>query len=270
MTDRYRKITDAVYEAGKIVLSAPRKCPDGLIHEKGGTFNYVTEYDVAVQRFLESKLSELFPGSHFYAEEEGEDRRAAGTGRTFIIDPIDGTSNFIHGFGGCAVSVALFDNGEAEFGAVYLPFSDEMFYAERGGGAYLNGEPIHVNDLETEHALTLFGTTPYMRDTMCNAVTELMRGLFMCSVDVRRCGAAAADLCYVACGRAAAFAEILLSPWDYAAGNLIVREAGGVVSAFDGGPVSYVSKSSVIAANPRAYRRVFELCKSISEKYGVR
>lgn len=270
MTDLNKKILDTVYGAGKIVLSAPRGCPEELISQKGGTFNYVTEYDVKVQRFLEEKLSEIIPGARFFAEEEGEDKRGLDDEPTFIIDPIDGTSNFIHGFGGCAVSVALFDCGTAVFGAVYLPYTDEMFYAERGGGAFLNGEPIRVSGLETRRALTLFGTTPYMRQSMCDAVLELARGLLMNSVDVRRCGAAAADLCYVACGRAAAFCEMLLSPWDYAAGALIVTEAGGVVTRFDGSELSYTEKSSVIASNKASYDFVSRLCGEISEKYGVR
>lgn len=270
MTDLNKKIIDAVYGAGKIVLSAPRGCPEERIHEKGGTFNYVTEYDVAVQRYLETELSKLVPGVRFFAEEEGEDKRGLGDGPTFIIDPIDGTSNFIHGFGGSAISVALFNKKKAVFGAVYLPYTNEMFYAEKGGGAFLNGEPIHVNGLEMRHALALFGTTPYARDTMCDAVTDLMRGLFMRCVDVRRLGAAAADLCYVACGRAASFCEIALSPWDYAAGNLIVTEAGGRVTRFDGKEVSYTEKSSILASNEAAYGQALDICKEISEKYGVR
>lgn len=269
MKDITEKIIKAVREAAGIMLAAPDRCPDGLIHDKGGTFNYVTEYDVAVQRYLEKELSAALPGAAFLAEEEGEDGRTVGDGYTFVIDPIDGTSNFIHGFRLSAVSVGLLYNGRAVSGAVYLPYTDEMFYAEQGGGAYLNGKRIHVNRLSTGNALTLFGTTPYMRDTMCDAVTELFRGLFMTSVDVRRCGAAAADLCFVACGRAAAFCEMLLSPWDYAAGALIVTEAGGVVSRFDGSPLSYTEKCTVVAGNPAAYAQVSAICGKIRDKYSV-
>ncbi len=268
MTYTNEKIIEAVRGAGQIILGAPEKCPGELIHKKGGTFNYVTEYDVAVQDYLQDRLGKLVPGASFCAE-EAEGFTGPGEGYTFIIDPIDGTSNFIHGFRCSAVSVALFYGGEACFGAVYLPFSDEMFYAERGGGAFLNGLPIRVSSLDTKHALTLFGTTPYMRDTMCDAVLELMRGLLTDSVDVRRCGAAAADLCFVACGRAAAFCEMLLSPWDYAAGALIVAEAGGVVSRFDGSPLSYTEKCTVVAGNPEAYAQVSAICGKIRDKYSV-
>ena len=269
MTQTNEKILDIVYKAAKIVLSAPRGCPEELIHKKGGTFNYVTEYDVAVQDFLEKEFAKLVPGARFLAEEEGEDKRSLG-GLTFIIDPIDGTSNFIHGLGPSAISVALFDGDEAEFGAIYLPCANEMFYAEKGGGAYLNGKPIHCSSLPLEKALSLFGTTPYMRDTMSEAVVELMHELLVRSVDVRRFGAAAPDLCYVACGRAAVFAEMLLSPWDIAAGALIVSEAGGVVSRFDGSALSYTGKCSIIAANKESYGDTLEICRKISGKYGVK
>lgn len=263
------KILDIIREAGMIVTSAPRGCPEELIRQKGGTFNYVTEYDVKVQRFLEENLSKLIPDARFLAEEEGEDRRSLG-GRTFIIDPIDGTSNFIHGLGPSAISVALFDGDAAEFGAIYLPYTGEMFYAEKGGGAFLNGKPIRVSPLPLEKALACFGTTPYMRDTMSGAVTELMHGLLVRSVDVRRFGAAAADLCFVACGRAAAFCEMLLSPWDIAAGSLIVTEAGGVVSRFDGSALTFDGKCSIVAANKESYAQALEICSQISGKYGVK
>ena len=109
-----------------------------------------------------------------------------------------------------------------------------------------------------------------MRDTMCEPVMELIRSLFLVSVDVRRLGSAAADVCFVACGRAAAFCEMYLSPWDYAAANLILTEAGGVVTRFDGGDVSYSSKSSILASNKASYGHVLEICKKICETYGVR
>ena len=270
MTNTNSRIVKIIYDAAKLLDGTRTGCPEERIHEKNGTFNYVTEYDVAVQRFLEKELSAAVPGACFLAEEEGGDRQGVSDGYTFVIDPIDGTSNFIHGFGISAISVALLYGGCPVFGAVYLPYTDEMFCAEKGGGAFLNGKPIRVNSLPTERALTLFGTTPYMRDTMADAVTELFKRLFLTSVDVRRCGAAAADLCFVACGRAAAFCEMLLSPWDYAAGGLIVEEAGGRVTRFDGSPLSYTEKCTVTAANPVSYAQVSGICRELSDKYGVR
>ncbi len=264
------KIIQAIREAANIMLSAPRGCPEELIHQKGGTFNFVTEYDVAVQRFLEKSFREIVPGAKFLAEEEGEDKRVIGEGYTFIIDPIDGTSNFIHGLGESGISVALLKDKETVFGAVYLPFADEMFAAEKGGGAFLNGRQIRVSGLPVDKSLVLFGTSPYMRDRLCDATMDLMRGLFMKSVDVRRFGAASADLCYVACGRASAFCEMSLSPWDHAAGDLIVREAGGTVQRFDGTEVSYETNCSVVAVNGPARSEIMKICGEISKKYGLR
>lgn len=263
------QIIQIIREASKIMTSAPRGCPEELIHQKGGTFNFVTEYDVAVQRFLEERFLELIPEAKFLAEEEGEDARTIGGGYTFIIDPIDGTSNFIHGLGESGISVALLKDGETVFGAVYLPFADEMFAAEKGGGAFLNGKQIHVSGLPMEKALVLFGTSPYMRDRLCGATLDLMRGLFMNSVDVRRFGAASADLCYVACGRAAAFCEMSLSPWDHAAGDIIVREAGGSVMQFDGSDVILERNCPVIATNAAAKDKVLEICGEIAKKYSI-
>ncbi|MCR5693838.1 MAG: inositol monophosphatase [Clostridia bacterium] len=269
MTERNEKIIEVIREAAKIMTSAPRGCPEELIHQKGGTFNFVTEYDVAVQRFLEAHFTEIIPDTKFLAEEEGEDGRNIGDGFTFIIDPIDGTSNFIHGLGDSGISVALLEDKETVFGAVYLPFSDEMFYAEKDGGAWLNGKPIHVSGLPLEKGLALFGTSPYMRDRLCDATLDLMRGLFMNSVDVRRFGAASADLCYVACGRAAAYCEMSLSPWDHAAGDIIVKEAGGYVMQFDGSDMVLERKCSTIAVNAAAKDKILEICGPIAEKYGI-
>lgn len=269
MNFQNQRIIETIREASKIMTAAPRGCPEELIHQKGGTFNYVTEYDVAVQRFLEEKLLEIIPGAKFLAEEEGEDKRVIGEGYTFIIDPIDGTSNFIHGLGESGISVALLKDKEPVFGAVYLPFADEMFAAEAGGGAFLNDRPIHVSGLPLEKGLALFGTSPYMRDRLCEATMDLMRGLFMHSVDVRRFGAASADLCYVACGRATAFCEMSLSPWDHAAGDLIVKEAGGSVTQFDGSDQIYERNCSMVATNMAAKEQVLEICRKIAEKYDL-
>lgn len=269
MTERNNRIIEIIREASKIMTSAPRGCPQELIHQKGGTFNYVTEYDVAVQHFLEEKLLEVIPGAKFLAEEEGEDKRTIGGGFTFIIDPIDGTSNFIHGLGESGISVALLLDGVTVFGAVYLPFADEMFAAEKGGGAFLNGDPIRVSTLPAEKALVLFGTSPYLRDRLCDATVDLMRGLFMNSVDVRRFGAASADLCYVACGRAAAFCEMSLSPWDHAAGDIIVCEAGGTVTQFDGSPVTLEHNCPVAAVNAAAKSKILEICGKTAAKYNI-
>lgn len=247
MNDKNAKILDIIKKAGLIMRTA--KMDDGLIHSKSGTFNFVTEYDSKIQRFLEEELKSVYPEAVFLAEEDGEDKSALGDGYTFIIDPIDGTSNFIHGYSDRAVSVGLLYRKEPYFGAVYLPFTDELYYAEAGDGAYRNGERIKVSDQNLAGSLTAFGTCPYDRDKLGRKVMDLAYELFMHSTDLRRCGSAASDLCAVACGRLGCFCELVLSPWDYAAGSLIVKEAGGSVTRLDGSPISYSERCPILATN---------------------
>lgn len=263
------KILNIIYEAGKIMLSAKGGCPEGLIHSKEGTFNYVTEYDSKIQRFLEKELLQVVPDAHFLAEEDGEDNNAIGAGYTFIIDPIDGTSNFIHDYGESAISVALLYDKEPVFGAVYLPFKDEMFYAEKGKGAYKNGKPISVSKTQLKDSLTLVGTAPYVRDKMCDATMEMIKELFLNSVDIRRGGSAASDLCYIACGRAACYCELNLSPWDHAAGAFIVKEAGGYVTTFDGSALPYNRRSTVFASNAVCREQAELMVRKITEKWKI-
>lgn len=247
MNGKNKIILDIIKEAGLIIRGA--KMSDGLIRSKSGTFNFVTEYDSKIQKFLEEKLSSVYPDAVFLAEEDGEDRSTLGDGYTFIIDPIDGTSNFIHGYSDRAVSVGLLYKKAPYFGAVYLPFTDELYYAEAGRGAYRNGEAIRVSQSDLAGSLTSFGTCPYDRDKLGKKVMDLAYELFMHSTDLRRCGSAASDLCAVACGRLGCFCELVLSPWDYAAGSLIVTEAGGSVTRLDGSPISYSERCPILAAN---------------------
>ncbi len=247
MTEKNKIILDIIKEAGAIMRSA--KMDDGLIRSKAGTFNFVTEYDSKIQRFLEDELSALYPDAVFFAEEDGEDKSGLGDGYTFIIDPIDGTSNFIHGYSDRAVSVGLLYRKKPYFGAVYLPYTDELFYAEKDCGAYRNTERIRVSEKDLGSSLTAFGTCPYDRDKLGQKVMDLAYELFMHSTDLRRCGSAASDLCAVACGRLGCFCELVLSPWDYAAGSLIVKEAGGSVTRLDGSPISYSERCPILASN---------------------
>ena len=247
MTEKNKIILDIIKKAGLIMRGA--KMDESLIHSKSGTFNFVTEYDCKIQRFLQEELTSVYPDAVFLAEEDGEDHSALGGGYTFIIDPIDGTSNFIHGYSDRAVSVGLLYKKAPYFGAVYLPFTDELYYAEAGCGAYRNGERIRVSQSGLAGSLTSFGTCPYDRGRLGKKVMELAYELFMHSTDLRRCGSAASDLCAVACGRLGCFCELILSPWDYAAGSLIVTEAGGSVTRLDGSPISYSERSPILATN---------------------
>ena len=246
------EILERIRQAGEIILSANYH-EDNNLHSKSGTANFVTEYDLKVQDFLYKSLAEVIPDANFIGEEsESNDIAKLNQGYSFIIDPIDGTTNFIHNYKHSCISVALLKDDEIIFGAVYNPYMDELFHAEKNKGAYLNNNPIHAGSHNLHDGLVCFGTSPYYRNLADNTF-DLLKRLFLNSRDIRRSGSAALDLCYVACGRCDVFFEMILSPWDYAAGSLIISEAGGIITSMNGEPVTLDVPSSVIAANKSAY-----------------
>ena len=149
--------------AGAVILEAAAYLSAGDVSDKEGSANYVTVYDVQVQRILEEGIREIFPDCTFLAEEEGEDQNAMGDGWTFVIDPIDGTANFIRNYHRSVISVGGLYAGELKWGAVYNPYTDEMFYARKGQGAYLNGQPITAGRRPIQEAIVSLGTSPYYR-----------------------------------------------------------------------------------------------------------
>ena len=239
------QIISIVREAGEIVLSAHDVWSQ--THEKSSAADLVTEYDLAVERFLKEKLPPLVPGSLFFGEEEKENASPL-TGWVFIVDPIDGTTNFVRGLKHSAISVALARDGAVEYGVVYDPYKDEIFSAKRGGGAFLNGRPVRVSERPLDQGVFGMGTAIYDRQFIAPTM-RLTEQLFRRSCDFRRLGAAALDLCNVACGRLDLFFEYSLSPWDHAAGGLILTEAGGVLSTLEGRPMDYTRRCSVWASN---------------------
>ena len=257
MTDILEKIISSVRSAGEIYKSAG----DVLgIEQKGSSVNLVTSYDKEIQRFLEGELKKIIPECRVIGE-EGDGEKTVGDGYCFIIDPIDGTTNFIKGFKHSAICVGLAKDGELIKGVVYNPDADEMFYAEKGGGAYLNGRKIQVSDCDLEHSLVLFGTCPYERE-LAEKTFELTERIFYKSIEVRRSGCAALDICYVACGRADMYYELILRPWDWAGATVILREAGGICSLTDGTDVSLNEVKSYLCANPKNIREFYEIYKS--------
>ena len=215
------------------------------VREKGDQTNLVTDMDVTVQKFLIEKLSEILPGSGFLAEED--DVHEETDGFLWVIDPIDGTTNYIYDYRHSAISVALLEHHEAVFGAVYDPYLDEMFIAAKGQGAYRNDERIHVSQRELASSLIMCGTTPYEKE-FAQETFDIMRRMFLAGKDIRRSGSAVLDLCYVACGRVDGFYEQRLSPWDYAAGVLLILEAGGKIVTLDG-DMQYAKRIGLIAGN---------------------
>ena len=224
------KIISVVREAGRIICSA--EDISAKTSEKGGAADLVTAYDVAVEEFLKRELTALLPDALFYGEESakcGDPNK----GWVFLVDPIDGTTNFVRHLSQSAISVALAKDGVVEYGVVLDPFKNELFSAKRGGGAYLNGKPIHVSDRPLDKGIFGMGTAIYNREFDERTISVTAQ-LFARSCDFRRMGAAALDLCYTAAGRYDAFFEFSLAPWDFAAGSLIVTEAGGRICTMEG------------------------------------
>ena len=243
MKTELKSICDLVRTCGEIIRNADR----GNLHvdAKHGHANFVTAYDKLVQDRLREGLQTIMPEASFIGE-EGSAQQFSSVGKFFIVDPIDGTQNFIKDYHQSCISVALVVDGAAELGVVYNPYSDEMFTAWRGGGAFCNGRRLAVSEQPLENAVVLFGTAPY-HEELGERSFKLAYSLFRRSLDVRRSGSAALDLCAVAAGRAELFFELVLAPWDYAAGALIVREAGGTVTTVDGGTLAYDHQCSVFA-----------------------
>ncbi len=217
------------------------------IDAKSGRADLVTQYDKQVQERLRKGLLEIKPDAHFVGE-EGSTQTFAPVGKFFIVDPIDGTTNFIKDYHFSCISVALVIDNAAELGVIYNPYTDEMFYAQRGQGAFCNGKRLHVSNEPLENGIVVFGTAPY-HEELNEKTFQLAYSYFKKALDIRRSGSAALDLCTIAAGRAELFFELFLSPWDYAAGALIVTEAGGLVSDCDGHPLVYDRPCSVLARN---------------------
>ena len=239
------QIIDVVRRAGEMVLSA-HDIAAGT-HEKTSAADLVTEYDLAVEAFLKEQLPPLCPGSIFYGEEEAENADPS-RDWAFIVDPIDGTTNFVRGLRQSAISVALARDGQVEYAVVFDPYKNEMFSARRGGGAFLNGAPIHVSGKPLAEGIFGMGTAIYRREYL-EPTMRVTEQLFRRACDFRRLGAAALDLCDVACGRVELFFEYSLCHWDFAAGSLIITEAGGHISTLQGGPLVLTERCSVWASN---------------------
>jgi len=201
--------------------------------DRKSPINLVTEIDHAAEKLVIAGLSARFPDHHVVAEESATERPAAGP--CWYIDPLDGTTNFVHGLPHCCVSIALARHGRIDVGVVYDPFRDELFEAERGRGARLNGAALEVSATRSIADSLLVTGFPYDRRDHLPFYMSYMEAFMMRARDIRRFGSAALDLCYVAAGRFDGFWEWKLQPWDTAAGCIIVEEAGGRVSDFDGG-----------------------------------
>ena len=216
------------------------------IDQKEGHANFVTNIDREVEEYLQQALLTLVPGSQMIGEEK--ENSALTDAPTWIVDPVDGTTNLIHDYRCSAVSIALCENRKPVTGLIWQPYMKEMFYAEAGKGATLNGKPIHVSEHPFDRALVAFGTSPYHAELAEKTMRLALAFLHSCA-DIRRSGSAALDLAYLACGRHDAYFELTLKPWDYAAGSLIVQEAGGIFCQPASGDLQYDRSAAILAAS---------------------
>lgn len=239
------EIQSLVRDCGQIMLNANRESI--LIDSKAGSANFVTEYDKKVQDALKKGLKQILPEAVFLGE-EGIENTFSNKGMYLIVDPIDGTTNFIKDYHTSCISVGIINDGIKAAGVVYNPYLNEMYYAIKGEGAYLNDKRIHVSDEPLSNGIVLFGTSPYYEE-LNEKSFEMAFDYFKKALDIRRSGSAAIDLCSIAAGRAEVYFELRLSPWDYAAGSLIVEEAGGIVTTGEGGELCFDKTCSVLARN---------------------
>ncbi|HYA48195.1 MAG TPA: inositol monophosphatase family protein [Burkholderiales bacterium] len=243
----------AVREAGAFLRANLDRRPEASYK---GAVDLVTECDLAAQEILAGRLTGAFP-DHGILAEEGL-ARPGRSGHRWVVDPLDGTTNFAHTFPVFSVSAALEERGRVVLGLVYDPMRDEMFSAREGLGAFLNGRRIRVSAVDDLGRSLLATGFPYdVRTSPVNNLGHWSRFLVRAQA-VRRCGSAAMDLCYVACGRFDGFWELKLKPWDVAAGVLIVREAGGLVTGLDGGEHG-LETSDTLATNGLIHRAMLEV-----------
>lgn len=232
-----------------IVKNASKLMVDKItIEQKGNDSNFVTSADVNVQHYLEEQFLHLLPNSIFLGEEE-ETIRLDGE-YVWVVDPIDGTANFIRELKASVISVGLMKDGIPYLGVIYDPYKDEIYYAERGKGAFMNEKQIHVSDRDFRHAVICTAASLYNKD-LAKPCFNIMQEVYMQADDFRRFGAAANEMTYLAAGRVELYFEIRLFPWDMAAGMAIIEEAGGYVEILHESGLPLDRPAGIIAANSK-------------------
>ena len=253
-----------------VMMAAARKAGRGMVRDFGeveklqvsmkGTSDFVSSADLKAEKTLRQELSKARPGFGFLLEEGGE---LAGDDKShrWIVDPIDGTTNFIHGIPHFAVSIGLDRDGEIVAGVVYEPISDSMFHAEKGAGAFLNEWRLRVSARRDLGEAVLATGIPHRgRPGQASFIKELTAAMEQ-TAGIRRFGSAALDMAYVAAGRCEGFWESGLKPWDIAAGIVLVKEAGGYVSDFSG-RATMLDSGDVVAANDKLHAKLLAMLRT--------
>ncbi len=260
MEPTLQDLKDLARGAGEI-LRAGFKTANHIQHK--GEIDLVTETDQNSEAYLLERISARFPEHQIVAEESGG--KSGNPGRKWYIDPLDGTTNFAHGLPIFSVSIAYAQDGDLHLAVIYDPIHDELFSAGRGQGAFLNDRPIAVSS-QTELSKSVLVTGfPYDRFTNPDNNLDHFSRFALRVRGVRRLGSAALDLCFVAMGRVDGFWEIRLEPWDMAAGMLICREAGALVTRKDASPDVLTPPYSIVAANPKLHAKMLQVLALPSE-----
>lgn len=263
----YNHVVSLVWQASKFVQV------DSLDVKEKNAYDFVTQVDTNVSNFLKENLAKAYPNVGFVTEEE--DTHVAAN-ECFILDPIDGTTNLIYGYRQSAISLAYVNGGKVQFGVVYNPFSGEMFFALRGGGAYLYDASVGVDPLlkigvqnykqnqlrvqkrDLAHSLVEFGAGSSYKDQAKETFARAER-VFKDCLDLRRICCTALSICYLAAGRIDGYFEKVIKPWDFAAGILALEEAGGVSSTWEGNDLPLDKPTTIICATPSIYNQLVEL-----------
>ena len=255
-----KRISAIVREAGKIMLEA--KVSQESAGQKQGEGNFVTVYDVQIQKFLMEKFTELVPDATFFGEEnvEGNDGGRVGDGMTFIIDPIDGTTNFLFHRQYSCVSVAVAWAGALVAGFIYTPYTDDMYIAVRGLGCFHNGRRVRMEDLPLEKGVLGFNCARYYNDHL-DVFFDLVKNLFGRCLAIRSGGSAALDLAHVVTGGSVAYMETVLQPYDYAAAAVMIEEAGGRIVQMDGSAISIRRPCSILAGTRTAVSQILKVIR---------
>ncbi len=248
----------AAREAGKFLLQASERVQYIKVTEKSRN-NFVTEIDRCAEKIIINILKDAYPDYHILAEESAPTDRLSdlcdAKACLWIIDPLDGTTNYIHRFPNFCVSISLKRNGHLESGVTYDPIRDELFTAQRGLGSFLNQQRIRVSKHRTLSGALLGTGFPFKERHLLSAYLNSFSALFQQAAGIRRVGSAALDLAYIACGRLDGFWELGLAPWDIAAGALLIEEAGGFIMDIHGGD-RYLQTGGVIAGNVDILKRI--------------
>lgn len=252
------EIDTLVRQAGRVIRDAR---PGGdAIHKKQGDANFVTDYDVQIQRELIAGLHKILPEASFFGEEDTEGNSHDTSGWCFYIDPIDGTTNFMFDYHHSCVSVGLSYAGKMLAGFVYNPYVEEMYLAIKGEGAFLNGRKLSLSDIPLNEGIAAFGCARYNADCT-EEFFQVIRELFQRSLSIRDRGSAALDLCSIASINNVCYFEIKLQPYDYAAASLIIAEAGGVITQMDGSPITLDGPCSIAAGTGSAHKELLEIVR---------